>query len=159
MFLEYPSKYFKYLCLRQRDLFPRGTTWLENVFLTSQSELPLYKRIHSVIVCSVGTVCVLLRVASKVRDLYTRKQLLSRSDLPSKKKVKLWGHKSLSLICIEGRIQDDFWGVGFDLIKLTCLLYVFGKTGLSKQWRPRSDVSQIYQIIKNFPWKNESLSQ
>ena len=28
--------------------------------------------------------------------------------------------------------------MGFDLIKLSWLLYVFGKTGLSKQYRPRS---------------------
>ena len=31
---------------------------------------------------------------------------------------------------------------GFDLIILPYLLYVFGQTGLTKQWRPRSDAAK-----------------
>ena len=44
-----------------------------------------------------------------------------------------------------GAIWDDFWGGrggggrGFNLIKLSCLLYLFEQTGLCKQCRTRSD--------------------
>ena len=33
---------------------------------------------------------------------------------------------------------DQGWFLRFDVINLLYLLYVFRKTGLSKQWRPRS---------------------
>ena len=41
----------------------------------------------------------------------------------------------------QGRIQNDFW-VGFDLIILPYLLYVIGKTGISKLYRPSSDATE-----------------
>ena len=45
---------------------------------------------------------------------------------------------------IQGRIQKYFWWV-FRLIKLPYFLYVFGKTGLRKQCRPRSDAADATQ--------------
>ena len=36
----------------------------------------------------------------------------------------------------QGRSQDDFWGWGFDLIKLPYLLYLFGKIGWSNSEDP-----------------------
>ena len=41
--------------------------------------------------------------------------------------------------CRDGWIQDVFWWFRFDQIAV--LLYVFGKTSLSKQRRPRSDAA------------------
>ena len=40
------------------------------------------------------------------------------------------------------RAVSEFFLRGFHLIKLPYFLYVFGKTGLSKQCRPRSDSSE-----------------
>ena len=56
-------------------------------------------------------------------------------------------HLSLSLClgrCGSRMISEGVWwggGGGFDLIKLSYLLYVFGQEGLSKQCRSRSDAA------------------